>query len=226
MNIKILPLLLIGAITFAGCEKDKDDLAPTTPGGGAQTGPANGLLMLDVGSFGPVLTQDAQAVFKQSNDSVNAGVVSINGIVLEWDTEYKIYANEEDNTALNQPTVNWSVSGGNGWPGFTTNAGGATLPVITGEITSPAQINLSNGYTLTVGGLTGADSTFFEINEIARGVAGNAVSMTFTPAQLQPLQGQQSFVAKVWGKKTVRQTHGGKTVDIVLMRTAYKFLTL
>ena len=125
---------------------------------------------------------------------VNVGTVEANGTTLEYEGE--TYLNKPgvaDPQGINwSSSVNWTVSGDNGFPAFShtpTNA----FPTVT-EVTSAATVTKSAGYTLTCDAVGQADSVLFLVGDVGFTKAGNATSHTFSAADLSSLSTGPNFV--------------------------------
>ena len=75
-------------------------------------------------------------------------------------------------------------------------------------ISSASTIDLSMGYTLTTGTVTGADSVIFTVGDVLKTLPGNSTSCTFTAAELSGLSAGQS-IAQVAAYKYTNINVGG-----------------
>jgi len=83
--------------------------------------------------------------------------------------------------------IEWSASGGNGFPSF-TRVDSSPWPSV-GAFTSSTTISKSSSYTMSVTGVANADSTIFSLGEtLSVTVPGNVSSYTFNSSELSSLK--------------------------------------
>jgi hypothetical protein len=151
-----------------------------------------GSSFLDAGS----ITADTKALTKQSNNS------------------YAFIPSQTDVTGIEFGTsLNW-VSTGGAWPAFNiTNYDG--FATVNNFDTSSGDVTVSNGYTISTGGIYGADSIFFALHSPTGSksviVAGNtgASSYTFSASETGGL-GKGTGYIQVVGIKYDAQTANSK----------------
>lgn len=144
----------------------------------------------------------------------NVGTVEANGTTLDYEGE--TYVNKPSATDVEgidwSNGVNWSVSGGSGFPAFTHSPTNA-FPTVT-EITSPATVTRSAGYTLTCDAVTRADKVLFLVGDVQFIATGNVTSHTFSASDLSGLDAGTNFV-QIVPYTLSDQTFGGKTICFV-----------
>lgn len=233
LPFKFTTLLLLGAaLAFTACDKDEDELeipqeeptpttesAPTTPtieGADASlwairsaSTQSVGGMTIDINIGLAVAAFSEGANFETLTD---VGTVEVDGNMLtkQENNAYTFTPSQTDPTGLDfDNTVNWEITGGNGFQPFNTSMT-ITFPEVS-EITSGTTVSKSAGYTLTVNEVTYSDSVLFMIGDVIKYIPGNAESCTFTSAELSGLSNGAS-VATVAGFSATPTVSDGKTI--------------
>ena len=222
---------LSAGMVFTACTKD-DDPEPAAPegGGNATTAPsttpnfigADATLWgvktftstpigsIEVGVGVAVFTNDAYATF------VNVGSVGLNGTDLTAQSNNSYTSTSSQTNPLgidfSNSNTNWSVAGGNGFPGFTRDVSATefAFPAID-AISSGDVVIRADGYTLTVPAVASADSMLFVVGSVAKTLVGTATSCTFTAAELAGLATGSSLV-QVAAYSYISEDQGGKNI--------------
>lgn len=235
MKTKTLLILLTAGTLFFSCSKEEDTPTPVTPvtptnNSGNSTGNAQpsfagadaslwAVQSLSVtqlpGGLPPITTTLGIGVgifVDAGSNFVDVGNVALNGNNLTKNPNNS-YTFTPGLTMPNgidfSSGVDWTVSGANGFTGFTRNI---TLgfPTVS-EITSSSTITKTNPYTLSVNTVTGADSVIFLIGGVNKTIAGNATSCTFSSSELSSL-GTGATVVQVAAYISSNETIGGKLI--------------
>lgn len=208
MKFLFKPILLLTAILLLAGSCKKDDPTPLTPpssnnslsSGNPSPSDADALLYAIVQKttqdtpFGPIeLSQSIPLAVFANNSGVPASVGSVfieDRKMTFLSGTYTYLPGFMDTLGplqLEGTDIEWRISGGNGFSSFTrvdTNP----WPFV-GSFTSSTTISKSSDYTLSVMGVTNADSTVFSLGEnLSVTVPGNVSSYTFTASQLSSLK--------------------------------------
>ena len=80
-----------------------------------------------------------------------------------------------------------------------------------GAISANETVVRSNGYTMSTAQVAGADSVLFLVGHVAKTLAGNATTCSFTADELSELQAGANVV-QIAAYKYTNQTFGGKNI--------------
>jgi len=229
----LIVLLIIGTLTFS-CSKDEDSPAPVTPptpvASGNSTGNAQpsfvgadaslwAVQSLSVtqlpGGLPPitnVLGIGVGIFIDATNNFVDVGNIELNGnaLIKNPNNSYTYVPGLTSPMGIDfTGDVDWDVTGGNGFTGFTRNIT-IGFPTIS-EISSSATITKANGYTLTVNSVAGADSVLFLVGGVNKTIPGNATSCTFSATELSTLDNGPTVIQAAAYIST-NETIGGKMI--------------
>ncbi len=117
----------------------------------------------------------------------------------------------------------WVVGGNGDIPAFThtTSIGFPTA----GNVTSSATVSLSDGYTISIANVTGADSVLYMVGGVSATEPGNVTSHTFTAADLSDLTAGPSVVQAA-AYKIEEQVFSGKNFWFVNETVVTQSVTL
>ncbi len=226
---KLLLIVMCSSVVVSSCKKD-DDPEPTPPSPSSTTTPApsvrlNANLHMNMAQVPPLTISAASAFFDGPNGlPTSAGDVYLNGDQLPYDfLFYNLSSQSTPGFSLASGETNWTVTGGNGYPAF-QHTMAAPFPTL-GSLTSAETIDISEGYTLSVGEVSGADSVRFQLDILLiRTVAGNVTSYTFSPEDLASIDAG-SISVRVGAIKYESVTHGGKRVQYEKERSISDWFT-
>lgn len=220
-------------MALVACKKD-DAPEPVAPAGNTAPAPSTtpnfagaDATLWGVKSFSstttPIGTFDIEiglgvAVF--SNDDfasfVNVGAVGLNGTSLtaQSNNSYTSMPSQTNPQGIDfsNSNTNWTVTGGNGFQGFTRDVSATefAFPAID-AISSSDVVVRANGYTLTVPAVASADSMLFLVGGVSKTLAGSAISCTFTADELAGLAAGSDLV-QVAAYSYINEDHGGKDI--------------
>ncbi|MFZ6053159.1 hypothetical protein [Halocola ammonii] len=224
----LLMLLAFFALTITSCvdediipeieeEQQQNDPDTTTP----QFGNADGSLWAvksysttstPIGNIDVQIGLGVASFFGDDEALVDGGNVSLNGEDLSQASNnsyfYQIGAENFEGISFTNG-VSWSVSGSGIVPSFDRNVTFA-FPECQ-AISSGATVSLSNGYTLTVNGVSDADSVLFMVGDVIKTMPGNSTSATFSSEELSSLESGTS-VAQVAAYAYMSETIAGKEI--------------
>lgn len=211
-------VLLTITLLISACSKDEDEAAPAPTGTTVPAStPPQAFLQATV-TQGTSTGYSAIAYFlSNSNSLVLAGTVSLNTVVL--DSINGFYITPFPTTLdLSSGTTEWAVGGGNGYTAFVNDASGIAFPTV-GELNSPTTVDKSEGYTITLASLAGADSVRFNVGlgPTAKTYAGNETSCTFTSSDLAGLAPTAYELVTANAFTTHDEVIGGKRIRFIKM---------
>jgi hypothetical protein len=213
MKFKYLLLMSLSfGILMSSCEKDEDDdIIPEIPQTPVDTTSQDNNESI---SFSDA---DATLIAVNSESSTIAGTISTgtaiavfydNGTLIdagEVKCETKKLKKNANNSytfipGILSPTgiifsipVSWEVAGGNGFPALNEDYNSA-FPVV-GNVTSGGTVSKANGYTLSVGSVSGADSILYQVGDVIVTTASSQTSYSFSSAELSGLANGTSVVS-------------------------------
>lgn len=215
---RLLTLLILSlSLGFVACSDDDDDKTEPaqsssnngTGGASSSTAPkypqfSDGQAsLIAIESFSKTMgisikLGSAVAIFKNSSSAlVDAGAVSVEGesMTKQANNSYTYTANMQapQGIVFSQP-IDWSVAGSTSFSGFTKSQS-QNFPML-GDVNSANVVDKSDGYTLTVPNVSGADSVMFFVGDVSKTLGGSATSYTFSSAELSSL-GNGANVAQV-----------------------------
>ena len=238
--IGVMSLFLIVSIGFVSCSKDEekepDQPQQSTPNTLVTVPDADGVLVAIITRsttdtpIGPMPMDigTAAAVFYEGTPEsfLDVGGVEINGSALskQSNNSYVFMPGMTNPTGLElDDNVSWQVAGGNGYNAF-SHSPSIGFPSV-GEINSATTVTRSNGYTLSVGNLNGADSALFMVGGVTRMMAGNATTVTFSADDLSGLSAGTNVV-QVTGIKYQGKNIEGKSIWFVNEKVVTKTATI
>jgi len=239
-NSLILMLFAFFALTITSCEDEEiipemeqeeqqSNNSTPTP----QFGNADGSLWAintytttstPIGEFDVELGLGVASFFDGSEEPVDAGTVTLNDEALNQTSSnsYFYQAGAENPEGISFTSgVSWSVSGSGIVPAFDRNVTFA-FPECQ-AINSSSTVSLSEGYTLSVNGVSNADSVLFIVGDVIKTLPGNTTSVTFSAEDLSPLESGTS-VAQVAAYAYISETIGSK--EIYFGKEAVRSLTV
>lgn len=204
--------------TSSGTENNEDDDETlTVPSFAEGKGTLVAIKSINTTStpLGPLVTTigTAVAVFYESvaTDSfIDAGEVKAEEQTLtkneNFSYVFKPQASQPKGIDYSSENVHWEVSGMGSTPAIdeTTTMGFPTV----GDISSPGTVKLSDGYTLTVPSIDGADSVLFLVGKVVRTAKGSLTSYTFSANDLSNLSTGTNLVQVAAYKIEDRATDG------------------
>ncbi|MEQ8909514.1 MAG: hypothetical protein RIC95_10005 [Vicingaceae bacterium] len=231
---KFLALLLIplsiGLFACSDDDDDEDEPAQTTnnnSGGGGSSGSQSIMApqfsdaqatLIAIESVSnvmgiPISIGTAVAVFPDSSGALlDVGAVTVEGenMPKQSNNSYVYTANQTSpqGISFSQP-IDWNVAGSSSFQGFTKSQNQA-FPTV-GDVSSAATVDKSDGYTLTVPTVSGADSIMFLVGDVSMTLGGSATSYTFSSAELSALANGQN-IAQVAAYDIENSTQNSKKV--------------
>lgn len=225
----ILALLTVFTIGLNGCKKEdpveeepeipetpavQENPTPTIESGAGSLVAVKSSTTQEVPGFGTVEIpmNIAVAVFFDGTDYssfLNAGTVSCETeeLSINANNSYTFTPGTTNAEGIDfQGQIDWDVTG-NGSVGAFNHTVGIGFPTV-GDINSGTTVSLSNGYTLSVPSITGADSVIFMVGGVLFTEPGSTTSHTFSSSDLSGLTAGTS-VAQVAAYKTEQATVGG-----------------
>jgi hypothetical protein len=231
-KLRFLALLMIPlSIGLFSCSEDEDDDEPTpttnnNSGGSTNTTPTINSPQFSDADAALIAVESvtktmgfsitigtAVATFNDvSGTLVDAGTVTVEGETMNKNSNnsYTYTANQTapQGISFSQP-IEWSISGSSAVTAFSENRTQA-FPTV-GDVSSAATVDKSDGYTLSVPNVSGADSVMFFVGNVSKTLGGNATSYTFSSAELSSL-GNGSSIAQVVAFDIENKTINAKKV--------------
>ncbi len=226
------------SLVVTSCDKDEEEpeqpqqTAPTNnitvPGADATliAVKSNSLTETPIGTF-PIEIGTAVAVFFENQTNfIDVGTVKLNQSALsKYDNNSYVFT-----PGLTEPTgldlsgsISWEVAGNASFSGFSytpTN----TFPNV-GNITSAGTVTKSDGYTISIAEISGADSILYQIGGVVKMQAGNIVNCQFTSAELSGLSNGTN-VAQAAALNYKQETLDGKNVYFLKEAVSTKTVTI
>lgn len=217
-TLRNLSLLLTAAtLTLGACKKDDDEpetpSTPSTPNNNGQAsttpsfpGAAGSLWGVNTYSIQSTPIGDFEieagvgiAIFPSADNAsvyVSGGTVTLNDVAL---TEQSSHAYLSMPTTANPTgidlssgTTHWVVSGSANVPAFDRTPS-FSFPTVQ-PVTSSTTVVRADGYTLSAGSVSGADSVVFAVGGILKTLPGGNSSCSFSAAELASLSAGPSIV--------------------------------
>ncbi len=131
----------------------------------------------------------AVATFNDGSGTlVDAGTVMVEGETMTKNSNnsytYTASQTAPQGISFSQP-IAWSISGSSDVTAFSENRT-QTFPTV-GDVNSAATVDKSDGYTLSVPNVSGADSVMFFVGDVSKTLGGSTTSYTFSSAELGSL---------------------------------------
>lgn len=211
-------VLLTITLLISACSKDEDEAAPAPTGTTVPASTTPQAFLQATVNQGTSTGYSATAYFlSTSNTLVGVGPVSLNTVVLD-STNGFYYSPFPNSLDLSSGTTEWTVNGGNGYTGFVNDASGIAFPTV-GEVNSPATVDKSDGYTVTLASVAGADSVRFNVGlgTAPKTLAGNVTSCTFTASDLAGLAPTAYELVTANAFTTHDEVIGGKRIRFIKM---------
>ncbi|MBS1582164.1 MAG: hypothetical protein JST66_08210 [Bacteroidetes bacterium] len=234
-TLRNLSLLLAAtALTFGACKKDDNEepaspSTPSTPSNNGQasttpTFPGANAALWAVNTYstqstpiGPISIEAGIGVAMFSNDGhtafTSAGAITLNDQALTEQSNhaYMSMPSMTNPTGIDfsSGSTHWVVAGAGANPGFDRTPTNS-FPTVQ-DITSAETVVKANGYTLTCGGVAGADSVIFTVGGVMKTLVGGNASCAFSASDLSSLSGGASIVqvaAYTWSHESI----GGKDI--------------
>lgn len=153
-----------------------------------------GGLGMDIGDM-QVDFGTAFAAFTDGGNYVAAGDVKVNDIALKMEKNkfYMSPVSATNPTGITfEGNAKWSVAGANNIPAVNYTSK-KSFPTASG-FTCDATVDKTKSYSISLTSVLSADSILYMINDIAKTVAGNVKSVTFTSDQMSSLKTGNAFV--------------------------------
>ncbi len=202
--MKKAAIIILGITFFISCKK-KDNTTPdnttnqptttgaSTTGGGVMGNLQSGYTMLDMGNG--LYSYDSSVVATFYNaplintqpTNIYAGVVSVNNKILQFDNAQTYYNDTTKNISMNQ--LSWNVAGNGIVAAFSHTHTPIYPKFVSSNISSLDTCLKSNGFTVTVNGVTNASfnsivSIYQGGNSVYKLISGPNSSVVFTPSDL------------------------------------------
>lgn len=228
---KIILLFLI-PILF-GCENNSP--APASNTNNNNSNSTNGfdaqvILLLNV-SNDPVThvvksIYQPTCIFKSSPStllypSVDAGDVSVNGIVLQKTSLSGSYTYQDSTNQISFFPMNWSIAGSSTFPALSFTDQGNEMPSFSNYAQLPDTINKASGFSFTLANLVHSDLTEFKINAgTSNEVSTTAVNgvITLSASQLSALPNNSFTTIEI---KCYRNTNYNRVVNNKTLQFTY-----
>jgi hypothetical protein len=168
----------------------------------------------------------ATAVFSSSamigagtvGGQLEAGQVMLNSTILKKDGMPNPFYYDTTGTSYTPP-VTWSVNGSSGVPSFSQSVTG-TYPVFTGTAAVQSSITLSQGASIALNGIMGADEIdvlLFGSNlPVSKTLPGNSTSVNFTASELSSVGTSTAGMIIITVSKNTLAPVGGKNFKFQL----------
>lgn len=239
-------IVMLSVITFSSCSKKDEVTNPNNPNNPSQgptpytPTPANvngafvGIKMryAYTNSQIPIPVEIESeiavgAVYQGTSNSnlIDAGAITMNSHTLEKQSNNSYlksaFIGQTPSTLGLDNGANWNIGGNGSVSGFSYNHTGS-FPSYTGTL--PTSVTRSSGLTLSMSGLSNADSVYVFIaagnQTVFKGFGGNVNSVTLTAADLQnlPTVGDNTAYLEVLPVKFSMQTFNGKTYAFIKER--------
>ena len=213
--VNLFLLSILSVLFIVGCKKKDEPVVPPVGGGGtppvqepdailrARVLWGNGLLEYDSGI----------AFFGSGPGDLNTMTsVSLNGLALTDPVDPGFYSIIGGGLSLDNNIAQWEVVGDNGYPSFIRLNDVIAFPMVN-PITSALTVDLSEGYTLTSVGVTGADSVVFTVGFARKVRPANSSSCYFSAADLASLTpGATGSIVAVSGINYLTEVIEGKRI--------------
>jgi hypothetical protein len=149
---------------------------------------------------------------------LDAGQVMLNSTILKKDGPSNPFYYDSTGTSYTPP-VDWFVSGSSTVPSFSQSVSGA-YPVFTGTAGIQSSITLSQGATIALSGITGADEIeviLFSSNlPVTKTLSGSSTSVNFTASELSSVGTGTAGMIMVTASKSSIVAVGGKNFKFQL----------
>lgn len=151
---------------------------------------------------------------------VDVGTVTLNSsnLTKQSNNSYVFTPTVSNPTGIDvSGNIAWTVSGGNGFNGFSVNATKG-MPVMGSLNGSYAQIDRNSICNLQVTSISNADSVYFQLagpnGTVLKRAGNNTTSMSFSVAEVQSVgTGNGSVVVAAWNMQSSPQ--GGKSIYLI-----------
>ncbi|MFC3414493.1 hypothetical protein [Algoriphagus hitonicola] len=162
---------------------------------------------------------------------VNVGAVSLNEFDLQ-NVGGNAYINNFTDITLeinSGQTNKWSVTGDNGFAGFTHTTTKPMPGVVRFQTSVPEEFTLSAGVELSVQQLpSGVDNLLWVVSDGSKVITkeARATSVTFSASELNELSASGTALVQVAAYNSESQTFGGKKIYFINETVDSKFVTL
>lgn len=160
--------------------------------------------------------------------SVDAGAVSVNGIVLQKIDLSGSYTYQDSTNLISSFPMSWNVTGSSSFPALSFIDQGNEMPSFSNYSQLPDTINKANGFTFTLANLVHSDLTEFKINpgtsnEISTTAVNGVISLSAVQLSSLPNNSFTTIEIKCYRNTNYNRIVNNKTLQFTCSSVYNKY---